>query len=166
VVVVGGGFGGLYAATYLARSELADREATITLVDRKSYFTFTPLLAEVAAGSLGTEHLSYPYRVLGRRYGFHFVRDEVRGIDLDAQVLRTAHSEISFDYLVVALGTEPRYFGNDCVREHSLALTTVNDAVAIRNRVLDCLERAVLSRGADARSRLLTFVVAGAGPAR
>lgn len=73
IVIVGGGFGGLYAASYLSRSELTERGAIITLIDRKNFFTFTPLLAEVAAGTLGQEHVTSPYRALGRRWGFDFI---------------------------------------------------------------------------------------------
>ncbi len=91
VVVLGGGFGGLYAASYLGRSELREYGAKITLVDRKNYFTFTPLLAEVAAGTLGREHVTYPYRALAHRYGFGFVQDAACGIDLERQVVRTEH---------------------------------------------------------------------------
>jgi NADH dehydrogenase len=165
IVVVGGGFGGLYAATYLSRSELAERGAHITLVDRRNYFTFTPLLAEVAAGTLGRQHVTYPYRVLGGRYGFQFVQDAARDIDVSAGVLRTTRTTLSFDYLVIAVGAEPRFFGNENLRHHSLALTSVDDALAIRDRVIGALERATLTTDEQARQRLLTFVVAGAGPA-
>lgn len=164
IVVAGGGFGGLYAASYLARSELAEQGATVTLVDRKNHFTFTPLLAEVAAGALGREHVTYSYRVLGRRYGFSFRRDAVRGLDPARSVVHTATGDLEYDYLVLALGAEPRYFGNAAVQRHSLPLTSVDDALAIRRRVLECLERAAVSDAAAAR-RLLTFVVAGGGPA-
>ncbi len=164
-VVVGGGFGGLYAATYLARSELAERGAQITLVDRKNFFTFTPLLAEVAAGTLGREHVTYPYRLLGRRYGFGFVQDEACGLDLALGELRTRNARIPFDYLVLAVGAEPRYFGNDEVRLGSLPLASVEDALAIRQRVIETFERASLTDDEAERRRLLTFVVAGAGPA-
>lgn len=165
IVVAGGGFGGLYAATYLARSELAERGAHITLVDRKTYFTFTPLLAEVAAGTLGREHVTYPYRVLGRRYGFTFRQDTLTGLDASARIVRTEHGALPYDYLVMALGAEPRYFGNEPLRAHSLTLTSVEDALAIRRHVIDCLERADRSADEAQRGRLLTFVVAGAGPA-
>lgn len=165
VVVVGGGFGGLYAATYLARSELAERGAQVTLVDRKNFFTFTPLLAEVAAGTLGREHVTYPYRVLGRRYGFGFVQDVASGVDLAAGVLHTGQRQIPFDYLVFAVGAEPRYFGNEELKQRSLSLTSVDDALAIRQRVIGAFERASLTNDEAERRRLLTFAVAGAGPA-
>lgn len=163
VVVVGGGFGGLYAATYLARSEIVDRGGRITLVDRKNYFVFTPLLAEVVAGTLGRQHVTYPHRVVARRYGFAFVQDVAREIDLDRGVLRTSLTEIPFDYLVLAVGSEPHWFGDVALRPASLPLTTVDEALAIRDRVIGSLERVALDDvGNTCRT---TFVVAGAGPA-
>ncbi len=165
IVVVGGGFGGLYAAIYLARSELAERDARITLVDQKNFFTFTPLLAEVAAGTLGREHVTYPYRVLGRRYGFDFVQDTAKELDLNASMLRTDHAEFPFDYLVLAVGAQPRYFGNDELERYSFPLTSVQEALAIRDRVIGAYERVSLIRDPAERVPWLTFVIAGAGPA-
>ncbi len=165
VVVAGGGFAGLYAASYLARSELALEGAETVLVDAKNHFTFTPLLAEVVAGSLGREHVTYSYRVLGHRSGFRFVQNRVVGLDPDARLLLTDREPISFDYLVFALGTTPRYFGVEGAQEHSLPITSVDDALAIRDRVVASHEAAVLTTDPEDRRRILTFVVAGAGPA-
>jgi NADH dehydrogenase len=165
IVIVGGGFGGLYAATYLAQSELGEHGAEITLLDHKNYFTFTPLLAEVATGVLGREHVTYPYRVLASRHGFRFVQEAACGLDLEQHVVRTQHTELPYDYLVVAAGAEPQYFGSESLRQASLPFTSVNDALAVRGRVIGSLEEATLCRDAAERQRLLTFVVAGAGPA-
>ncbi len=165
IVILGGGFGGVYAATYLARSELAIDGANITLLDRKNYFTFSPLLAEVAAGSLDHRHVTYPLRLLGHRFGFNFIQTEVREIDLQRQIVHAGDVDIDYHYLVIAVGAAPRYFGNDDLKRHSLPLTTVDDARAIRNRVIEALERATKLEDASERSRWLTFVVAGAGPA-
>lgn len=165
IVVAGGGFGGLYAATHLARSGMALSGAKVTLVDRKNYFTFTPLLAEVAAGTLLPDHVTYPYRVLGRRYGFDFVRDSVVGLDPERRLLRTRRSDFEYDYLILALGAAPAFFGNDRLGRFSQPFTAVDDAMAIRNRVIDAHERAILTGDPAECERLLTFVVAGAGPA-
>lgn len=165
VVIVGGGFGGLYAATYLSRSEFGENGGQITLIDRQNYFTFTPLLAEVATGALGREHVTYPYRVLAHRFRFRFVQDTVCGIDFDRKVVRTNRSELPYDYLVLATGAAPQFFGNDAIERSSVPLTSVNDALAVRARVIGALERAAVVTDASERKRLLTFVVAGAGPA-
>ena len=165
VIVLGGGFGGLYAASYLGRSELREYNAEVTLVDRKNYFTFTPLLAEVAAGTLGREHVTYPHRVLARRYGFGFIQETVTGIDIERQLVETPHSELPYDYLVIAVGAEPRYFNNERLERQSVPFTSVDEALAVRGRVIGALERATLVSDEEERRRLLTFVVAGAGPA-
>jgi NADH dehydrogenase len=163
--VVGGGFAGLYGAAYLARSEIGER-ASITLVDPKNYFTFTPLIPEVAAGTLGREHVAYPYRALARQYGIEFVQDAAEGIDLGAKVLTTAHqTQIPFDYLLLAPGAEPKYFGNESLRQWSVPLTSVPEALTIRDRVIQALEQASVATDPAERRRLTTFVVAGAGPA-
>jgi NADH dehydrogenase len=165
IVIVGGGFAGLYAAMYLARSEIAERGAEIVLVDRRNYFTFTPLIAEVAMGTLGREHVTYPYRVLAHRFNFRFVQDVVCRIDMAARNVSTSQTDLPFHYLVLATGGSPRFFGNESVERESLPLTSVADALAVRGRVIEALERAELTTDESERKRLLTFVVAGAGPA-
>jgi NADH dehydrogenase len=165
VVIVGGGFGGLYTATYLGRSELGESGAQITLLDRKNYFTFTPLLAEVATGVLGREHVTYPYRALARRYDFQFVQDTACGLDLERCAVQTRHTELPYDYLVLAAGAEPQFFGSESLRGNSVPFTSVHDALAVRGRVIGSLEEATLSEDDGERQRRLTFVVAGAGPA-
>lgn len=166
VVIVGGGFGGLYAATYLARSELAEQRAVdVTLVDQRNYFTFTPLLAEVASGTLGREHVTYSFRVLAYRYGFRFVHARADEVDVTKRCVRTSRAELPYDYLVLAVGAEPGYFGNTELQEHALPMTSVADALRVRARVVGALNEASVTRGEDRRRRLLTFVVAGAGPA-
>ncbi|MFQ5689482.1 MAG: NAD(P)/FAD-dependent oxidoreductase [Gemmatimonadota bacterium] len=164
VAILGGGFAGLYAASYLSA---ADYEGTIdvTLVSEKNHFTFTPLLAEVVAGNLGQEHVTFPYRVLARRRGFRFLLGRVEGLDPARNVAHTTSGPVHFDYAVLALGARPRYFGREELRRTSLPLTSVREAVAIRNRVLAQAERAVAERNPVARRRMLTFVTAGAGPA-
>jgi len=165
VLILGGGFGGLYAATYLAAADLPDGAAEVTLVSATNHFTFNPLLAEVVAGSLDQAHVTFPLRVIAERYGFRFVLGCVEGIDPDGRSVRTSAGELAWDYLIVSLGATPRFFGNQEIARNSLPLTTVRDAIAIRNRVLGMAERAAQTEDPDTRRRLLTFAVAGAGPA-
>lgn len=165
VVVAGGGFGGLYAAAYLGRSELAERGAVVLLVSERNYFTFTPLLAEVAAGALGREHVTVAYRGLARRYGFRFLQASVQGLDRAARTIRTSRGPLPYDYAILALGAEPQYFGSEALRAVSLPFTTVEDALRVRDRVVQRAELAATVADPDARAELLTFVVAGGGPA-
>lgn len=165
VAVLGGGFGGLYAATHLARADLPEGAAEVTLVSETNHFTFTPLLAEVVGGSLGREHVAFPFRILARRHGFRFLLGRVEGIDPGRGFAETSAGPVPFDYAVVGLGARPRYFGNEELRRRSLPLASVSDAAAIRDRVIAGAERAAQSRDPAERRRLLSFVVAGGGPA-
>lgn len=165
IVIVGGGFGGLFAAAYLGRSELAERGAEVTLLDRRNFFTFSPLLAEVVAGTLRSEHVTYPLRALARQHGFTFRQDAGIAVDPARQCVRTERGDLPYDYLIIAVGAEPQFFGNEAIERVGFPLTSVRDAIAIRHRVIEMLEAAAVSRRAAERERLLSFVVAGAGPA-
>lgn len=165
VVVAGGGFGGLYAAGYLARSFDLGPEDQVLLLDARNFFTFTPLLPEVAAGTLGREDVSVPYRRLGRQYGFRFLQAEVRGLDPDAGVLQTTAGEVGYDQCVLALGSRSRFFGNEALARRSFPVKTVGDALRLRDRVIALAETAEAVEDAGRRRDLLTFVVAGGGPA-
>ncbi len=165
IVVAGGGFGGLYAAAYLGRSELAERGADVLLVSERNYFTFTPLLAEVAAGALGREHVTVAYRSLARRYGFRFLQARVEALDRDTRTIRTSRGALPYSCAILALGAEPHYFGNEALRRASLPFTTVEDALRIRDCVVQRAELAATVADPDARALLLTFAVAGGGPA-
>lgn len=165
VAVLGGGFGGLYAASYLGQADLLDEEVDVTLISDTNHFTFTPLLAEVVGGSLAQQHVTFPYRVLAKRRGFNFLHARVEGFDSDASKIDTSAGRVDFDYAVIALGAQPRYFGNEEVKAKSMPLKTVADAGAIRNRVLASAEKALQASRPEERQRLLTFAVAGAGPA-
>lgn len=164
VVILGGGFGGLYAALTLQKELAGSELAEVTLVDRRNYFTFTPLLPEVAAGTLGRAHVSYPFRFLAKSGRFRFLQGEVQAFDLDARTVRLDNLTIPYDYLIVALGSAPFFFGNRDLQTRSLTLTSVEDAQAIRNHVIRCFEQAAVEHDPVRRRQLLTMVVAGAGP--
>lgn len=165
VLVLGGGFGGVYAASYLAASESAREDLDVVLVSDRNHFTFTPLLAEVAGGALGAETVTLPLRVLGAHRGFAFRRGRVEGVDTEACVVETTEGRLSYDYAVIATGAGPAFFGNEEVARHAFPFATVRDAMRIRDRVLEHAERAVESGDEERQRRLLTFVVAGGGPA-
>ncbi|MDT8436155.1 MAG: NAD(P)/FAD-dependent oxidoreductase [Gemmatimonadota bacterium] len=165
VAVLGGGFAGIYAASYLAAAELPEGAAEITLVSDRNYFTFTPLLAEVVGGALGREDVTLALPVLAAQRGFRFRQACVEGIDADRRVIETSLGPVPFDYAVVALGARPRYFGNEELERHSLPLTSVRDALAIRERLIRNAEAASRESDPERRQRLLTVCVAGAGPA-
>lgn len=165
IVIAGGGFGGLYAALYLARSPDRPPRSSITLIDRKNFFTFTPLLAEVASGALGREHVTQPYRVFTARSDFDFLQACVLAIDPERRRVVTDVGRIRYDYLVVGLGGEPRYFGMEDVERAAMPYQTVRHALALRDRAVGLVERLGQAADRDRRRCLVSFVVAGGGPA-
>lgn len=163
IAVLGGGFGGLYAASYLASADLAEGAIDVTLVSDTNHFTFTPLLSEVLGGALAGGDVTVPYRVLAHQRGFRFVRGRVEAVEPEAGCAWTTAGQVSFDYAVLALGGRPNFFGNEELERSALRFATVGDAVRIRHRVLETAERAE-ARG-HLGARRLTFAVSGAGPA-
>jgi len=161
VVIVGGGFGGLYCARALARAPV-----TITLVDRKNYHTFQPLLYQVATAALSPGDIASPIRSILRRFeNVEVLLGEVVGFELDQRrVMLKDGGELAYDYLVVAPGAQHSYFGHDEWEPAAPGLKTIEDALELRRRVLLAYEvaerKAVLSEDPGP----LNFVIVGAGP--
>jgi len=159
VVIVGAGFGGLWAARTLAR-----RAVDVTLLDRNNYHTFFPLLYQVAAAELVPTDIAHPIRSIFRRAPNVSVRlAEMTGLDLDRRRVHTDHGAIVYDTLVLALGSEAAFFGVDGAEEHAFPLRWMSDAIPLRHHVLARFEAALTASEAD-RTRLLTFAVVGGGP--
>src|SRR5213592_3800537 len=160
VVIVGAGFGGLRAARALRKAPV-----DVVLLDRHNYHLFQPLLYQVATAGLEPEQIAKPVRaILRRQPNFEFRMVEVTGVDFAARRVATDHGPVPYDFLILALGGETNYFGLDGIVRHGFGLKGVVDAVAIRNHVLRCFERAMLEPDAERRRALLTFVVVGGGP--
>jgi NADH dehydrogenase len=165
VVVVGGGFGGLYAVRRLRRAPV-----DVTLVDRRNFHLFQPLVYQVATGILSQGEIAPPTReILAHQDNAQVLLGEVTGIDLDA---RTVTSQVlgretvtAYDSLIVAAGSGQSYFGNDRFAEFAPGMKSIDDALELRGRIFGAFEMAELgaSRGDDV-DHLLTFVVVGAGP--
>ena len=166
VVVLGGGFGGVYTARYLEKLKRAGAPIDITLVSRDNFFLFTPMLHEVAASDLDITHIVSPLRTLLRQCSV-FV-GEVEAVDLEMRRVILSHGfeshrhALAFDHLVVALGSTTNFYGLPGLEEHSITMKTLGDAIHLRNRVIATLEEAD-TECADGGSGLLTFVVAGGG---
>ena len=161
VVVVGGGFGGLTAAKSLRRTPVR-----VTLVDRANYHLFQPLLYQVATAGLSPAEIAVPIRsVLKRQENTSVLLAEVTRIDLGARrVELESASALEYDYLIVAAGAKTSYFGNDAWQRFSFGLKSIDEAIAIRRRVLLAFEAAEREEDPEARRRLLTFIVIGGGP--
>jgi len=168
IVIVGGGFAGVTTAHHLEQAFGSDPSVSVTLVSETNALLFTPMLAEVASGSLEATHISSPLRTSLRRTTV--VRGRVAGIDLDGRCAyltpadrSTEERAIPFDHLVLALGAVSTYMGLENVAATSLDYKTLADAARIRNHVIDLFERADREPDPAVRQPLLTFVVAGGG---
>jgi NADH dehydrogenase len=161
LIVIGGGFGGLWAVRGLARADL-----DITLIDRCNHHLFQPLLYQVATAGLSAPAIAAPLRhILRRQKNVTVLMDEVVAIEPSARQVRTrAGDALAYDYLLVASGATHAYFGNDQWAAHAPGLKTLEDAMQIRGRVLGAFEQAERCSDADERAAWLTFVVVGGGP--
>lgn len=160
VVIIGAGFGGLNAA-----KSLKNVDVDITIVDRRNFHLFQPLLYQVASAALNPSDIAYPIRSVFRRQPNvqRIVMGEVVGLDLERRRVKLKEgADVTFDYLVVASGATHSYFGNDQWSEFAPGLKTIEDALYIRRRILSAFEEA--ERHPDRAAELLTFVVVGAGP--
>lgn len=161
VLILGGGFGGFSAASKLI--ELAGDQLHITLIDQHNYHLFTPMLYQVATCGVVPYDVAIPLRSLTGPRGIRFRRAIVQGVGFEKKTVQTNSGEITYDYLIIALGSTTNYFGNESAREHTLPLKSLEGGLAIRNRVIDCLEQAAQIANKDEQKKLLTFVVIGGG---
>lgn len=159
VVIVGGGFAGLYAAKALGNSPFR-----VTLIDKRNFHLFQPLLYQVATGGLSPGDIAAPLRwVLRRNKNTQVLLGEVHAIDLAAKQVHLGDRQIRYDYLLVAAGATPSYFGHPEWEEHAPSLKTVEDATEIRRRMFFAFEAAEREQSPEVRRRWLTFVIVGAG---
>jgi len=166
ILILGGGFGGVYTASRLERL-LSPEEASICLVNRENYFVYQPMLPEVISGSIGLTDVVSPIRRLCPRT--QLIMREVENIDLQNRTVtlspgfRPRRLELPYDYLVIALGGVTSFYGMPGMLEHSLPFRTLADAIVLRNRIIHCLEEADVETDMELRRKLVTFVVSGGG---
>lgn len=159
VVIVGGGFGGLYLAKALRRAP-----ADVTLVDRRNFHLFQPLLYQVATGGLSPANVAAPLRsVLERQRNARVLLAEVVGFDIHNQHVKLVDGELAYDTLVVAAGASHTYFGNDHWARVAPGLKSIEDATEIRSRILHAFEAAERETDRERIREWLTFVVVGGG---
>ena len=160
VVIVGGGFAGLACARSLKRAD-----AEVTVIDRRNFHLFQPLLYQVATGELSPANIASPIRsILQKQKNCQVLLGAVSGIDLETQFVQIDDRQIPFDSLVIATGSTHSYFGHDEWSEQAPGLKTIEDATEIRKRILYAFERANLATSEEERRAALTFVIVGAGP--
>jgi NADH:ubiquinone reductase (H+-translocating) len=159
IVVVGAGFAGLRAIR-----QLAHIKAEIILIDRNNYHTFIPLLYQVAAGFITPEAIAYPLRKYLRPFkNTRFIQAEVQKLDFAAKMVKTKVIDITYDYLVIATGSQAQFLGVDGAPQYALPMRTLEDAVVIRDRLISNFERAAVSSDPERRKQLLTIAIIGGG---
>lgn len=160
VVIVGAGFAGLEAA-----KSLAGEPVDVVVLDRNNYHAFVPLLYQVGAAQLEASDIVHPVRSIFRRDdNVRFRMMRVEAIDRERKVVSGEGEEVPYDFLVLALGSRTNYMGVEGAEEHALPFKTVYHALAIRNWILNRLERASAAATRAERRGLLTFVIVGGGP--
>jgi NADH dehydrogenase len=166
ILILGGGFAGVYTARYLEKLLRPD-QASITIVNRENYWVYQPMLPEVISGSIGLTNVVSPIRRLCPRT--NLIMREVEDIDLANQTVtispgfRPRQLQIKYDYLVIALGNVTNFYGMPGLIENALPFRTLADAMVLRNHLIHVLEEADVEENPELRKKLLTFVVGGGG---
>lgn len=167
VVIVGGGFGGIYTALEFEKTLARGAEFDVTLINHDNFFLFTPMLHEVASSDLDMTNIVNPIRKLLRRV--EFFHGDVESIDLAQRQIRVVHGQtrhahtLPYDHLVLGFGSVTNFYNLPGVAQHALTMKTLGDAIFLRNRMIAHLEEANFECAASLRKPLLTFVVAGGG---
>ncbi|UBZ13400.1 NAD(P)/FAD-dependent oxidoreductase [Flagellimonas marinaquae] len=161
VVVVGGGFAGLELIRKLGNSKIYD----VVLVDVNNYNFFPPLIYQVSTGFMEPSAISYPFRrILRDKKSVRFRLGSLEKVVPSENKIILSNGELHYDILVMSTGAESNFFGNKNIEKYSLPMKTISDALSLRNTILTRLDRATRLQKAEDRKRLLTFVIAGAGP--
>ncbi|PWJ58849.1 NADH dehydrogenase [Dyadobacter jejuensis] len=161
VVIIGGGFAGINMALELANH----RAFEVILVDKNNYNFFPPLLYQVATGFLEPSSISYPFRKLFRgKRNVKFRLGELQRIDQENNEVLLNNGILPYDKLIIATGAHTNFFGMENVKKNAIAMKTVDDAIGMRNRLLQQMEKASISNDPDEIKKRLTIVIAGGGP--
>ncbi|MDP5157530.1 MAG: NAD(P)/FAD-dependent oxidoreductase [Flaviramulus sp.] len=160
VVIIGGGFAGIALA-----KKLSKQEVQVVLLDKHNYHTFQPLLYQVSTGGLEPDSIAYPIRKILKDFpNFYFRLANVNEIDCKINKVITDIGDLSFDYLVVASGSETNFFGNSEIEKHSMAMKTIPQSLNLRSLILENFEEALLTSDLNERNALMNFVIVGGGP--
>lgn len=160
VVIVGGGFAGLHAAKRLGKAG-----CRVTLLDKRNFQLFQPLLYQVATGSLPPGDIAIPQRVVLRKYpSVRTIQATAYDVDPQSRLLKHEHGELHYDTLIVATGVKHSYFGKDHWKAFAPGLKTVEHAIEIRHKIFKAFELAEVTDDPAEQARLMTFVVVGGGP--
>lgn len=160
IVIIGGGFGGLALARKLAKSDYQ-----VVLIDRNNFHQFQPLFYQVAMAGLEPSSISFPFRKLFRRRKNVFIRvTEVTSVETDHKRIITPLGHCNYDHLVVAIGADTNYYGNEEVKQHAFPMKSIGEALHLRNTILSDYEQALTTTDYDERQGLIDIVIVGGGP--
>lgn len=160
IIIVGGGFAGLNLAKSLSKSG----NHQITVVDQNNYHFFPPLLYQVATAFIEAYNISYPFRKMFSERGVRFFMGDLIEVLPEQKILRTSNGDLAYDVLVLAMGTETNYFGNEQIKNNALPMKSIDDAIELRNHILIQLEKAARSSDPVERAKYSNVVIAGGGP--
>ncbi len=163
ILIVGGGYGGVWAGKILEKHFRKVLDVEITLVDRHPYHTLMTELHEVAGWRTEPESVQVSFKRIFGAKRIRIVTDSIEKVDFEAKVAKSSRTSYPFDYVIVGSGAEPEYFGIPGVQDNSFALWSFEDAMRIRHHLEDCFAKAAMETDPAARRKLLNFVVAGAG---
>ncbi|MDN3547769.1 NAD(P)/FAD-dependent oxidoreductase [Mucilaginibacter aquaedulcis] len=160
IVIIGGGFAGINLAEQVAKN----KNYQVILLDKNNYNYFPPLLYQVATSFLDPSDISYPFRKMFRNKRITYRMAEVLKIDAASQTVHLTNEELKYDYLVFASGARINFFGMENVQKNAIPMKTIDDALRMRNALLQTMEQAAMTKDMAERRKLLTIVVAGGGP--
>lgn len=163
VVILGAGFGGVEATLNLARYYRHNDKVRITLVNERNFLLFTPLLPQIVSSYIEPRHIVQTIRDIRRDMDFEFIRDTVVAIDPVRKVVALVERELSYDYLIIALGSVTNFYKVPGAEQHSFTLKSLEDAVLLREHIIDLCEHADHENDIGIRREMLTFVVVGGG---
>ncbi|WP_149277600.1 NAD(P)/FAD-dependent oxidoreductase [Pareuzebyella sediminis] len=160
IVIIGGGFAGIALA-----KKLSKKEVQVVLLDKNNYHTFQPLLYQVSTGGLEPDSIAYPIRKILQDYpNFFFRMAKVQQVLHDEKVLVTNIGKLSYNYLVVAAGSETNFFGNFEIEKNAMAMKSIPQSLNLRSMILENFEQALLTDDLHERDALMNFVIVGGGP--
>ncbi len=167
VVIIGGGYAGVAAAQTLEKELAKDKHVSITLVSQNNFLIHTPMLSEVSASAVSAQNISPSLRSFFKNV--QVIQSDIENIDMDKQIVhlsldnRSQKNALRFDHLVLTTGSIPNFFGNQGIEKEAFTFKSLDDAILIRNQIIDMFERADIDPDRNRCQQMLTFVVAGGG---
>ncbi|HCN83213.1 MAG TPA: FAD-dependent oxidoreductase [Sphingobacteriaceae bacterium] len=160
IVIIGGGFGGIELA-----KKLKEKEVHVLMLDRHNYHTFQPLLYQVASAGLEADSIAFPLRkIFKNQHNFIFRNAEVSKIIPERKVIETTIGDITYDYLVIATGSDTNFFGSKELQHYTMPMKTIPEALNLRSMILQNLEEALIETDPQRKEALLNFIIVGGGP--